>query len=72
MAGNLANLKRQARISAHHRGHELGEWIDADISAVAYCEHCQQWAYVDAQPAPNGIDISGPAVAVNCEGTRNA
>jgi hypothetical protein len=28
--------------------------------------NCGKWIQVESNPAPNGIDIGGPAVALNC------
>lgn len=44
------------------------------IVGIAYCilynsknHQCRQWVQIDTNPQPNGIDIGGPAVAVNCK-----
>jgi hypothetical protein len=31
------------------------------------CRRCGAWVQVQPNPAPNGIDIGGSAVAVGCE-----
>ena len=60
-------LKVSAARSAQARYHRLGGWRDYDGNkACAVCEVCGKEAYVDAKPAPNGIDVSGEAVALNC------
>jgi len=60
-------LKAQAARAAQFRNHRLGGWHDYDgDKACAVCEVCGKDAYVDANPAPNGIDVSGEAVALNC------
>lgn len=62
-----AMLKVQAARSAQARNHRLAGWTDyAGEKASAVCEVCGKEAYVDANPAPNGIDVSGEAVALNC------
>jgi hypothetical protein len=34
----------------------------------SFCKTCGMGVYVDGHPAPNGIDIHGEAVALNCGG----
>jgi hypothetical protein len=61
------SLKVRAAQVATARNHRLGMWTDYDDRrAFALCIICGMEAYVDAKPAPNGIDISGEAVALNC------
>jgi len=55
-------LKKEANRAADFRGHRLF-WQ----GNTGTCEHCGAWAQIDTNPAPNGIDIGGPAVAVNCQ-----
>lgn len=60
-------LKSRAIQSATARNHRLGAWTDYDdYRACAKCEVCGKEAYVDGNPAPNGIDVSGEAVALDC------
>lgn len=60
-------LKSRAVRAAQGRNHRLGGWTDYDeYRASAVCEVCGKEAYVDSKPAPNGIDVSGEAVALNC------
>jgi hypothetical protein len=70
--GNEARcrLERHAARSAGWRGHRLGAWqVDGTgRCSVALCLDCSMGAYVDTAPPPNGIDISGKAVALNCTG----
>ena len=33
----------------------------------ARCRYCGAWVALNETPPPNGIDISGPAVATNCK-----
>ena len=62
-------LKIRAARTAIARNHRLGTWTDYDDRrAFALCTVCGMEAYVDAKPAPNGIDISGEAVARHCSG----
>jgi hypothetical protein len=68
-AGKLA---RQATRAAEFRGHRLGAWLWHDFAGdkrtgFAQCLDCKREAYVATHPAPNGIDISGEAVALGCD-----
>ncbi len=66
-------LMRSAEKSAKLRGHTLGLW---DIhteggwnrGADAMCDLCGMEVSVRPTPAPNDIDISGEAVALDCRG----
>lgn len=67
---SLQYLIREATDAAKRRGHDLvwirsssasGTWRDAE------CAECGMTVRADAHPAPNGIDIGGPAVALNCD-----
>lgn len=67
----LARLTSEAMESATWRGHEM-EW-QAPIKRsygrtiqTAVCKWCGMWAQVDTKPEPNGIDVGGTAVALNC------
>lgn len=52
--------------SAEYRKHRLNRWVSVEYSAYARCVFCDMQVTVDANPPPNGIDISGQAVALNC------
>lgn len=60
-----------------YRGHKLGNWdvykpsdgTEGKTSSNA-CGTCGMSVHVDVSPGPNGIDISGPAVALDCPKTR--
>jgi hypothetical protein len=64
----LDQLKHSARASATFRGHKLTRFTNQtpNKTAIAYCVVCRKTVHVDAKPAPNGIDISSEAVALNC------
>lgn len=69
-----ARLTRRAMSAAQNRGHDLGEWgpgseWDPDASR-ADCRRCGMSVFVDVSPAPNGIDVSGEAVALDCTDDR--
>ncbi len=52
------------------RGHDPsgrnGEVIIDDHTIRLTCDDCEMTAYADSKPPPNGVDISGEAVALNC------
>jgi len=71
----IDRLKRSARESASWRGHTLGRFSfnvtrNGRATACAECTRCKMWVGVDTRPAPNGIDIGGEAVALNCTGSK--
>jgi hypothetical protein len=65
----LRGLMRQATRATRFRGHEMMPWqhLGDGSSATTECKHCKASVTVDVKPAPNGIDIAGRAVAVECE-----
>lgn len=72
-AGRVARLVAQAVDAMTWRGHEvdhdrtLTSWPEGGrLRAVLYCKNCPAQVTVDTDPLPNGIDIGGDAVAVNC------
>ena len=65
--GKLAEkLKSEAEQSAAFRGHILGPWSGTAGTDVAYCKTCRCQVAVTPEPPPNGIDIGGRAVAIDC------
>ena len=70
MKRSLTSLKKEAATAASWRGHLLGPWEQdgPSFTALANCSHpgCQAWVQVCQSPAPNGIEVGGPAVAINC------
>ena len=69
----LAMLKAQARESAEWRGHSMTPFKDMTglvKSRTFYrstCRKCGMLVDVNPDPAPNGIDIGGSAVALGCK-----
>ena len=58
---SLECLRREADDVCKWRGHDMvWEWNGAK------CRVCGMGAFVDDNPPPNGIDVSGEAVGVNC------
>ena len=65
----LRDLKTEAKSAATWRGHHMKRFETVNgHAATSVCRWCSMGIYVDAKPAPNGIDIGGEAVALNCEG----
>jgi len=70
----LRQLKQFAERAAVWRGHALGKWtittnrITGRGSAVAACSNpqCCALAQVITHPQPNGMDIGGTAMRLNC------
>lgn len=69
----VERLKSEAREAAHKRGHQLKPFLRdplKDTSRKVYstvCLNCEMGVVVNDRPAPNDIDISGEAVALNCK-----
>lgn len=69
----LSTLRKRAQRATKARGHAM-RWqspfgrADGPQSQYAVCKHCARDVLIVEAPAPNGIDIGGPAVALNCEG----
>jgi hypothetical protein len=63
----LERLVRSARETATERGHDLPRFRHyAPGKAWAQCRRCGAQVTVNPAPPPNGIDVMGRAVAVNC------
>lgn len=68
MRKSRGTLKREAKESAAARGHVIGYWINNGYyRAEAECLKCGMHVFVDVNPPPNGIDIHGEAIALNCK-----
>lgn len=69
MAKSMKTLKNEAMESCESRGHKMNHWRkDSYWRTVESCEctACGATVRVDTNPPPNGIDIMGSAVAINC------
>jgi len=70
----LAALAAQATESAKSRRHDLEPWTcngkdgAQPTRATTECKRCKLTASVTLDPAPNDIDISGEAIALQCRG----
>ena len=71
----LEKLEKSANQSAEWRGHRMSTFVptwtqnDADrgyFSATSMCMGCGMEMEVRTHPAPNQVDVSGEAVALNC------
>jgi len=59
-------LRVEASERAIWRGHDL-YWYNMDLNrAHGQCRNCEAWVTVNTEPLPNGINIGGPAVAIDC------
>ena len=70
----LEQLKKEAREACEFRGHRMSRFSmlnkgrpNGGTWASAYCLVCFKTVFIDTKPLPNGIDISGEAVALSCE-----
>ena len=67
------NLKEEAAAACKFRGHKMENWgftVKAGGSGIrggAICKLCGRGVQYDTNPPPDGIDIGGEAVAVNCD-----
>lgn len=70
---NAKQLKKEAMAACKIRGHKMDNWgftIHAGgmgIKGGAVCSKCGRSVQYDTNPPPNGIEIGGEAVAVNCD-----
>lgn len=70
---SYASLKRSAARSTAWRGHRMRWSIhhgEHRSIVVGVCIRCEMPVSCDTKPQPNGIDIGGEAVALNCTGKR--
>lgn len=71
MKSKLSTLKRQAQKSTGLRGHQM-RWFTpygragGPFSQRGQCKTCGMEVQLDENPAPNGIDIGGRALALTC------
>ncbi len=67
----IERLKQETRQAAKFRGHTLGKFRNFDLNgspaAYAECTVCGKWVQVETRPAPNSIEVGGPAIAVGCK-----
>lgn len=72
----INRLQREALESCKFRGHDMKKFqhrkngrMDGGFAELSFsvCKKCGMEVHCDTHPAPNGIDISGEAVALHCE-----
>lgn len=73
LKGKLGDLIESAQESIDVRGHAPAGWkvechYGGRATADYQCPSCGRGARVDTRPPPNGIDVSGEAVALGCWG----
>ena len=71
---HLGQLRKSAQESAEFRGHSI-RWYaphhgERASTQIGECRWCGLEAYICTNPMPNGIDIGGEAVALNCGGDK--
>lgn len=62
----IERLKREALESCKFRGHKMKPFLDYADFSISSCKNCNKTVMVIPSPPPNGIDISGEAVALGC------
>lgn len=66
---SLSTLRREAASGTAWRGHRM-RWQQISPTLVrGVCIRCGLDVDCDTHPPANGIDIGGPAVALNCSTT---
>ena len=63
----LSELKTSALKATTFRGHKMAPWSDYLAVSRCACKVCGMEVSVTPNPAPNDIDIGGPAVALTCK-----
>jgi len=70
MTTKAQRLRQEALTACWRHAHNMSPFSwkrrTNGVSAISRCETCGAEAYIDTNPAPNGIDVGGSAVAVNC------
>lgn len=64
----LNRLRYEALRACRFRGHTIYRMKDSPDkkSAIGFCKECGRQVTVTCNPPPNGIEIMGEAVAVDC------
>lgn len=64
-------LQKEALRSCKFRGHDMTPFRGNDFTVTtSHCVKCLKTVWVDTKPPPNGIEISGEAVALGCESNK--
>ena len=72
MQCSVRGLKREAREATDWQGHHMRPWELQHRSLhrevwESVCGVCRKSVQIDTNPPPNGINIGGEAVALNCQ-----
>lgn len=64
----LKRLKYEALRAYRFRGHTIYRMKDSPDkkSAIGFCKECGRQVTVTCDPSPNGLEIMGEAIAVDC------
>ena len=71
MSGKLSTLRKSAQQSTKARRHSM-RWgnpfgrAGGPLAQIGACLRCGRDVLLMERPAPNGVDIGGEAVALNC------
>lgn len=64
----IDRLRKEAMEATKFRGHKMCRyWDGTRLHHMKYCLNCGRQVFIDLYPSPNSIDISGEAVALNCD-----
>jgi len=66
---SVKTLRKSALESCTWHGHSMGQFHHWPAWAWAQCQNCGAMVHVESNP-PNGIDIAGDAISLNCLGSR--
>ena len=67
--GKIERLKREALESCRFRGHRMSRFTTSrGVVPYSRCKVCGKGVWIDPNLLPNGIVISGKAVALHCRG----
>lgn len=60
-------LKAEALEACAKRGHDIGGWVERWPYSITRCTRCGRQVAVNPSPAENETDISGEALAADCD-----
>lgn len=65
---HINRLRLEALKACNGRGHKMSRFTRlASHTMESICRRCNRGVCLNTKPAPNEIDISGEAVALNCK-----
>jgi hypothetical protein len=62
----LSTLQKRAQEVTTFFGHKMSWDCEVGDRQYARCEVCGMECYIDLSPPPNGFDMSGEALKLNC------